>query len=164
MITGPSSADHCTTSAFLRTHPLVLHCYESWWVSQKTTVKCPYSRVCDKLLTERLLVNLFPKINFTGIQRDYNKTWLALVTLWGLFYWEWILVCLPHVTQCSLETCFHMSRDLWWLALGCLRQEHKHERKMIVSWDLVYVWCSMTSSWIQSWDNIIMWITYLQPT
>lgn len=34
MITAPSSASRCTTSASLRTHLLAPHCFVSWWVPQ----------------------------------------------------------------------------------------------------------------------------------
>lgn len=36
MITGPSSANRCTTSAFQKTQLLVLHCSASWWVPSNT--------------------------------------------------------------------------------------------------------------------------------
>lgn len=36
MITGPSSANRCTTSAFRKTQLLVLHCSASWWVLANT--------------------------------------------------------------------------------------------------------------------------------
>lgn len=36
MITGPSSANRCTTSAFQKTQFLVLHCSASWWVPSNT--------------------------------------------------------------------------------------------------------------------------------
>lgn len=100
-----------------------------WWITH-TAVYC----------------DLFLKRNLTGIQRDYNKTWLAPVNFMGLVLLgmkSWC-VCLPHVAQKSLET---LPYELWFMVTRARQPQTKAQintkEKLI---HLLY-WVSVSQRW-----------------